>query len=461
IHFYIQPELVQEVQDTIRQSIRDLGGEIDDNIPDKGYILAELSSPQSQGLLQLFKPDRWVVPFTYVEACKLEGSQLKPIFLEGGTPMPIHIHESIANLKFRATLYEKILFCAGYPYATAETARVIIADSKTSVFNALVKHHQLTPHKYIESLEWVDKSIEKQEVSFTPHVFKNPGGRRAGEDFTEDDEQKLSEWIAAKIPYKSTGGRTGNKLYQQLCEMGNHPEYAWVARHTWQSWRERYKKNATRLDKIIDNIVSNAKPNPGEKWQYGFVRQADEKPKKKRKRPSKTEDDQQMPEFIVGSSGAGQAIAPSSNLASILTWLLLLSYLLREMRKTNGESESAMICHLLGRNRRQMTRERALMLSMLNVQRPSRCYYSPFSILKTNNSSSSSGPPDDHTLQLAMTISAVAGQVVDQGLEEIALQTRFTLEEIHEYYEKCGNLERTKRRFHKMREHLNLLPDEE
>ncbi len=37
--------------------------------------------------------------------------------------------------------------------------------------------------------------------------------------FTEQDEEHLCNWIAAKIPYKETGGRTGNRLYQQLCEM--------------------------------------------------------------------------------------------------------------------------------------------------------------------------------------------------------------------------------------------------
>lgn len=68
---------------------------------------------------------------------------------------------------------------------------------------------------------------------------------------------------------------------------------------------------------------------------------------------------------------------------------------------------------------------------------------------------------DDTTLQLAMTVAAVAGQVLDQGLEEIARQTRFTVEEVREYYEKCGNVERTHKRFINMREHINLLPDEE
>jgi hypothetical protein len=122
--------------------------------------------------------------------------------------------------------------------------------------------------------------------------------------FTEEDEEKLCEWIAAKIPYKEIGGRTGNRLYQQLCELvcyphscisscltpplqAGEPEYAWVSRHTWQSWRERYKKNAERLDKVIARIVQQKMPQRGEKGQYGYVRQPEEKLKKGRKRRTK------------------------------------------------------------------------------------------------------------------------------------------------------------------------------
>ncbi|KAJ4486322.1 hypothetical protein J3R30DRAFT_3697829 [Lentinula aciculospora] len=426
----------------------DLGGTIDANVPDKGYVLADLHNPESQRIFQLFSPERWVVPLTFVEACKTAGVHIKPVFLEDGMPMPIHVHESLANLKFREALYEKILFCAGFPYATVETARVIIADSKTSVFNALVKHYQLTPHKYIESLEWVDKCIERQEVSFTPHVFKNPGGRRAGEErtqFSEEDERKLCEWIAAKIPFKSTGGRTGNKLYQQLCEMSNHPEYGWVTRHTWQSWRERYKKNAVRLDKIVDNIVSTTKPNQGEKWQYGYVRQDEEKPKKKRKRPSKHEDDQ---EFVVGSSSTGkESIHPDS--AEQLTQAIAanpslgqLAGILRLAPPENGRDEWRI---------------------RVGDDLPPTWAKSKGSDESEAKRAKSGEPPvmTDDTLQLAITV-AVAGHVLDQNLSEIAHQSRFTVEEVREYYDKHdGDLERTSRRFQMMREHLNALPDED
>lgn len=91
--------------------------------------------------------------------------------------------------------------------------------------------------------------------------------------------------------------RTGNRLYQQLCELvcylsfhvrwlknfqNNDPEYAWVARHTWQSWRERYKKNSARLDGDIEQIVQRNRPAQGENGQYGYVRQTERRGRKKR-----------------------------------------------------------------------------------------------------------------------------------------------------------------------------------
>ena len=116
---------------------------------------------------------------------------------------------------------------------------MILADPNTEIFQHLVKSYQGVPDKYIESYLWVKKCVEKGSVVYTPLVYKNPGGRRPGEEyvwalklprplliqlnrrtqFTEEDEQHLCSWIAAKIPYKETGGRTGNRLYQQLCEL--------------------------------------------------------------------------------------------------------------------------------------------------------------------------------------------------------------------------------------------------
>lgn len=42
--------------------------------------------------------------------------------------------------------------------------------------------YQGVADKYIESYLWVKKCIEKGAVVYTPLVYKNPGGRRPGEE---------------------------------------------------------------------------------------------------------------------------------------------------------------------------------------------------------------------------------------------------------------------------------------
>jgi len=62
---------------------------------------------------------------------------------------------------------------------------VILADPNTEIFQHLVKNYQGVPGKYVESYLWVKKCVEKGVVVYTPLVYKNPGGRRPGEECVE------------------------------------------------------------------------------------------------------------------------------------------------------------------------------------------------------------------------------------------------------------------------------------
>jgi hypothetical protein len=44
--------------------------------------------------------------------------------------------------------------------------------------------------------------------------------------------------------------------------------------------------------------------------------------------------------------------------------------------------------------------------------------------------------------------------VIDQGILQIAKNFRFTVEEVQEYYDKCGEMTLTHSRFQRMREEL-------
>ncbi|TFY80768.1 hypothetical protein EWM64_g3237, partial [Hericium alpestre] len=51
--------------------------------------------------------------------------------------------------------------------------------------------------------------------------------------------------------------------------------------------------------------------------------------------------------------------------------------------------------------------------------------------------------------------------VVDQMIQEIAREFRFTVEEVQEFYDRCGAMDRTRARFKKMRETLNMMDDDD
>ncbi|KAF9239092.1 hypothetical protein BU15DRAFT_24072, partial [Melanogaster broomeanus] len=74
-------------------------------------------------------------------------------------------------------------------------------------------------------------------------------------DFTQEDDEHLAYYLATIYPDKATGGRLGNNVYLGLMDLANKPDYKWARRHTFHSWRERYKKHAKRLDQMIDEYA--------------------------------------------------------------------------------------------------------------------------------------------------------------------------------------------------------------
>ncbi|KAJ7783578.1 hypothetical protein DFH07DRAFT_788292 [Mycena maculata] len=470
VKFFIQKDLPEDVQAELCETITSLGGRVETKVPRQGYILVQSGTNEEERLRLCWtsaeRPERFFVPYTYVEACKIAGMLLKQIFVEDGAPIPMHIHQSIANVNARSALSQRIMHSGGDPTASAQSARVILADPNTDVFQHLIKLYQGVPDKHIESYLWVKKCVEKSVVVYTPLVYKNPGGRRPGEErtqFTEEDEQNLANWIAAKIPYKETGGRTGNRLYQQLCELNGDPEYAWVSRHTWQSWRERYKKNAVRLDGLIAGIVAQKKPVPGEQGQYGYVRQAEEKQKKPRKKknqtPSYLDDD-----FLVGGSkfeGMG-GFPPVEGLGEMVMQVP------EEMQEIPGliyESTPGAGPSMVSQTpaEEEMDEEGSEWAVRVGNSPPPMWGGGKRSASTEAENASGSKRPKPNEPSPTRDISIPGDMhVLDQGIHEIANEFRFTVEEVQAYYDRCGEMGRTRTRFQQMREMLSTrFADEE
>lgn len=479
VKFFVQKDLPQEIQAELCETITSLGGRVEAKVPRQGYILVQPGTAEEERLRLCWtspeRPDRHFVPYSYVDACKIAGMLLKQIFIENGAPIGMHIHSSIANVNARSALSQRIMHSGGDPHASAQSARVILADPHTEVFGHLVKTYQGVPDKFIESYLWVKKCIERGSVVYTPLVYKNPGGRRPGEErtqFTDEDEEHLCNWIAAKIPYKETGGRTGNRLYQQLCDLNTDPEYAWVSRHTWQSWRERYKKNAVRLDAMIASIVDRKKPVPGEKGQYGYVRQAEAKPKRTRKKRAKNIDAQAAIDDLAEATSM-QMVAgiPAMGMQQELPGLPAIQSGMfpqvpapfntpldrTSVRRSPAEEEMDEEGH-------------EWMVRIGNAEPPAWAKRKASDEPEGQNGqkrartnepgpSTPAAPTGELTPQTLVAIANI--HVIDQGIRDIAKEFRFTVEEVQEYYDKCGEMGRTRTRFQKMRQQLSNFEEEE
>ncbi|KAI8995528.1 hypothetical protein BD414DRAFT_479793 [Trametes punicea] len=488
IKFFIQRDIPQEIQAEVCETIAALGGRVETKVPRAGFILVQPGTAEEERLRLCWstpdRPERYIVPYTYVEACKVSGMLLKQIFRHEGQPIRMHIDSSIANINVRAALSARIMHSGGDPTASAQSARVILADPNTEIFQHLVKTYQGEPDKYVESYLWVKKCIEKGQVIYTPVVYKNPGGRRPGEErtqFTEEDEQHLCNWIAAKIPYKETGGRTGNRLYQQLCEMTHDPEYAWVTRHTWQSWRERYKKNATRLDAKIAEIVEQKKPALGEKGQYGYVRKPEEKPKRVRKKRNSTVVNGNCNAVASGVADTGSPAQGPPGMHSMETYSLPMPVPMGAIAGVMGpvggpgDGFHPVVYEPPGPVFQHMSVPAPTAMDAETARRNAREEEMEDDEVEWQIREGTGPPPpwakrkvdgEEDQRNKRQRISSLGEQtnglhVVDQAVRDIAKEFRFLVEEVQEYYDKCGDPERTRNRFKRMREVLNALKDDD
>lgn len=118
-------------------------------------------------------------------------------------------------------------------------------------------------------------------------ISKDSRSRR--HEFTPSDDEHLAEYIAIKIPVNEAGGRQGNNIYKLLTVRirmyskllliqapffkDSYDVFPWATKHTWQSWRNRYKRHKARMDEKIDFYVKHYHPpDPNGKGQYHMDR---------------------------------------------------------------------------------------------------------------------------------------------------------------------------------------------
>ncbi|KAJ6537319.1 hypothetical protein B0H10DRAFT_2142594 [Mycena sp. CBHHK59/15] len=124
---------------------------------------------------------------------------------------------------------------------------------------------------WVEPMKFIGNCVKNGRCT---HVFnqKGMGGATAGRgrtSFTNGDDYQLCRYLAILIPVKDDGGRTGQSIYKGLVANAQilPEEYDWVNRHTWQSWRERYKTRQRIFDPIIADMAAQLDTEPHQRYE--------------------------------------------------------------------------------------------------------------------------------------------------------------------------------------------------
>jgi len=165
----------------------------------------------------------------------------------------------------------------GVTETTEEKARVIVVPNQTPreavLFKELTHRFAHSGNTYVEGLEWVRDCLKKKKYEHSIPEPRNMGGAKPGAkrvEYTMEDDLHLVQYIGKRIPDAAKGGRTGNTLYIELCQRID--DYPWAARHSWQSWRNRYRSRQLIFDMDINKWLRlNPQPQGG-KGQFQSVR---------------------------------------------------------------------------------------------------------------------------------------------------------------------------------------------
>ncbi|KAJ1307961.1 hypothetical protein OPQ81_002038 [Rhizoctonia solani] len=271
IKFYIVDNDVEwDRIDGLHHRIADYGGQLVKERPDEGYTLVDPRTEDGELEISSYStPSRRVVCFLFVEESIKRGSLVPPLelalFIKQDRPVKFHLHESLPQEEIDQ-LRDDILLRGGNPDADLSEAQVVIHSR--SFRDKLLVNRRWRQIELFETSDWLRSCMTMKRFSVTgaggrlsvapaprpvlpPQPGRKPGAHRT--EFTEHDDMCLVAWMAYQFG-KNQAGRQGNRPYQVLVQ---EPEHLWwTHRHTWHSWRERYKNKKAHLDPLIIQAVN-------------------------------------------------------------------------------------------------------------------------------------------------------------------------------------------------------------
>ncbi|KAI9069447.1 hypothetical protein FKP32DRAFT_1586837 [Trametes sanguinea] len=108
--------------------------------------------------------------------------------------------------------------------------------------------------KYIKQMKGSSNAEPAESTSSQPSTQQAGGGRVF---YTREDDDRLVEYLAT---HQGSGGALlGQKFWMTMEEEAD--QLPWIKRHSWQSWRERYKKNVDFFDWAVRRHTAGEDPN--------------------------------------------------------------------------------------------------------------------------------------------------------------------------------------------------------
>ncbi|CAE6506598.1 unnamed protein product [Rhizoctonia solani] len=306
IQFYIvEQDIPWDLSAELREDIEECGGDVVDEPPEEGYTLVDPRSEEGElEIASRSTQTRRVVSFRFIEESIKRGSLVPPLelalFIKGDRPVKFHLHDSLPKDEI-ARLRDDILLRGGNPDVELSEAQVVIHSK--AFRDAAVANRRWRQIELFETSDWLKSCMTMKRFSMTgaggrltvrPEPRPKPPaqpGRKPGAprtEFNEQDDRCLVAWMAYQFG-KNQAGRQGNRPYQVLVQ--EPQQLWWTNRHTWHSWRERYKNKKAHFDPLIIQARRTGGCGPG-----GTARARPKAVKRKAQDNSNIMDEQPDPE---------------------------------------------------------------------------------------------------------------------------------------------------------------------
>ncbi|KIJ63385.1 hypothetical protein HYDPIDRAFT_113374 [Hydnomerulius pinastri MD-312] len=198
-------------------------------------------------------------------------AELEPennIFTKDGFPVRFYFHPSVRDGRDQIT--RDVENHGGIITNNEREAHVLLVDEEADIELIRRRYYSSTdlfriqmvvePRGFVQNClrAGMYQHLEPKRQGMPGPLPVSMGGR-GRQNFTSDDDRYLAYYLATIYPDKATGGRLGGSAYKELMRLAPNPDFQWARRHTAQSWRERYKKQAGRLDPLIDEYAEKLK----------------------------------------------------------------------------------------------------------------------------------------------------------------------------------------------------------